>query len=493
MHNQTVTPTPQFDTVYKKRLAIITPQDFNTLKEIQPEGFEIKSVIAKESQDIDFIIDWADTVLLVGVNPASIYASQYQNIIYKKVFIFLDEKELFTHDAQRIVWRNITECVFVGEKINVRAVNAQLAGQTPKQEMPEKLKIGFVTMWFERGQSYVTKTFRDVLARQHETFIFARQGGVGVQKFLETEGFWKVPNLTTYDKYQIPPDVLKSWISSNKLDVIIFNEEYDWNLIKTAKDIGVKVVTYLDFYRYDWTPFMRLFDAVICSSKRTWEMVREFCSAYYVGWAINTDLFKPVYGNEKATFFHNAGWLGINYRKMTPAAILAFDVVSKKHKDISLFIHAQVGVEKLPFLVRDILKKNNKITWYNKTVSAPGLYHKGKYLLFPTKLEGLGLPLFEALSCGLPVICTNTAPMNEVVRDGVTGFEVQWASSRQRYDGVAFHETIINVNSLVDAMERAIQANYEAMSKSAREYAVENFSQDNFEKRLNVILEGLYK
>jgi tetratricopeptide (TPR) repeat protein len=42
----------------------------------------------------------------------------------------------------------------------------------------KKLNIGFVSIWFERGQSYVTKTIRDVLAKEHNTFVFARTGGV---------------------------------------------------------------------------------------------------------------------------------------------------------------------------------------------------------------------------------------------------------------------------------------------------------------------------
>src|SRR3990172_598578 len=41
----------------------------------------------------------------------------------------------------------------------------------------KRLKIGFVSIWFERGQSYETKTLRDVIAKNHETFVFARTGG----------------------------------------------------------------------------------------------------------------------------------------------------------------------------------------------------------------------------------------------------------------------------------------------------------------------------
>jgi glycosyltransferase involved in cell wall biosynthesis len=41
--------------------------------------------------------------------------------------------------------------------------------------------------------------------------------------------------------------------------------------------------------------------------------------------------------------------------------------------------------------------------------------------LTPTRWEGLGLPLYEALAFGQPTITNDNAPMNEVVTDDVNG------------------------------------------------------------------------
>jgi len=40
---------------------------------------------------------------------------------------------------------------------------------------------------------------------------------------------------------------------------------------------------------------------------------------------------------------------------------------------------------------------------------------------FPSRLEAFGFVLVEAMSCGLPVVCTNYPPGPELVEDGVTG------------------------------------------------------------------------
>ncbi|MEI6414040.1 MAG: glycosyltransferase family 4 protein [Pseudomonadota bacterium] len=50
------------------------------------------------------------------------------------------------------------------------------------------------------------------------------------------------------------------------------------------------------------------------------------------------------------------------------------------------------------------------------------LYQECDVLLFPSRLEGFGLAVLEAQSCGLPVIVTHGSALPEIVEQGVTGF-----------------------------------------------------------------------
>jgi glycosyltransferase involved in cell wall biosynthesis len=355
-------------------------------------------------------------------------------------------------------------------------------------KIDKQLNIGFISIWFERGQSYVTRTIRDAIAKEHNTFVFARTGGVYGQPKLETEGYWYVPDLTTYPEYQIPHNVIIKWIQDNDLDAIIFNEEYDWNLVQAAKNTGIKVITYLDYYKKEWEHFMGVYDAVLCSTQRTFNLVKDFCKAYYIGWAVDSDLFRPKdNGDEKFTFFHNAGWLGINYRKMTPAVILAFDAISRKIPGMTLFIHAQAELEKLPMQVVKIVRENKNISYHLETVPAPGLYHKGRILVFPTKLEGLGLPLFEALACGLPVIATDGPPMNEFIKNGHNGLLVRVVHRSIRADNIAFPEELIDINDLALKMAKAASDPQclEEMAKNSRIFAETKLSLIFMENQLN--------
>ena len=57
---------------------------------------------------------------------------------------------------------------------------------------------------------------------------------------------------------------------------------------------------------------------------------------------------------------------------------------------------------KIPFIRRDEL---------------PLIYKISDLLFYPSVYEGFGLPLLEAMSCGLPVVCSNNSSMPEVVGD----------------------------------------------------------------------------
>ena len=42
------------------------------------------------------------------------------------------------------------------------------------------------------------------------------------------------------------------------------------------------------------------------------------------------------------------------------------------------------------------------------------LYRQARAFLYPTRYEGFGLPVLEAMACGTPAICSNTSSLPEV-------------------------------------------------------------------------------
>ncbi len=52
-----------------------------------------------------------------------------------------------------------------------------------------------------------------------------------------------------------------------------------------------------------------------------------------------------------------------------------------------------------------------------------GLYKRASLFVYPSLYEGFGLPPLEAMSCGCPVVCSNSSSMPEVVGNAATYFD----------------------------------------------------------------------
>jgi glycosyltransferase involved in cell wall biosynthesis len=86
------------------------------------------------------------------------------------------------------------------------------------------------------------------------------------------------------------------------------------------------------------------------------------------------------------------------------------------------------------------------------------LYQKAKCLFFPSLYEGFGLPLLEALACGLPLAAANTSSLPEVA------------------GAFAFYFDPYDVDGMADALYRALQAPLDYEARLSRYEYSKNFS-----------------
>lgn len=63
---------------------------------------------------------------------------------------------------------------------------------------------------------------------------------------------------------------------------------------------------------------------------------------------------------------------------------------------------------------RLIQSGNIRLIGYVKDFEIPILYSAARLFIYPSIYEGFGLPILEAMGCGVPVICSNRASMPEV-------------------------------------------------------------------------------
>ena len=151
---------------------------------------------------------------VIELDPSDASAFNNLGVLYFTINAFDEAEKYFEKSLSIEPITKKPETTWKKVQQKLQMIQTQIFLKQPDEASYNKkcLKIGFVSIWFERGQSYVTKTLRDVIAKNHETFVFARTGGVYGQPRLEVQGYWDVPNLTTYQDYQIPPEVLTQWI-----------------------------------------------------------------------------------------------------------------------------------------------------------------------------------------------------------------------------------------------------------------------------------------
>lgn len=341
------------------------------------------------------------------------------------------------------------------------------------------MNIGIVTTWLERGAAYVSRQFRDVLSQEHNVFIYARGGEAAAKG----DPRWDTPEVT-WEKRKLDSSSaviltrFRRWIESNELDIVIFNEQKEWDAVLLCNELGVINGAYIDYYTEQTIPLFGAHDFLVCNTRRHLSAFSWHPQALYIPWGTDTSLFQPRQSGlvrpGAVTFFHSAGLSP--GRKGTDLVLRAF--AAAEPPGTRLVIHAQCSLKKaLPKLntLIDDLQGRDLLELIEETVPAPGLYHTGDIYVYPSRLEGIGLTVAEALSCGLPAIVPDWPPMNEFVTPD-SGWTVPVDRLHCRADGYYWPVNEVNVEKLAERMGEVSRHPrvVERMKQSARDHALEN-------------------
>jgi 1,2-diacylglycerol 3-alpha-glucosyltransferase len=347
--------------------------------------------------------------------------------------------------------------------------------------MKQRKRIGIVTTWFERGAAYVSRQYKTLLEQDYDVFIFARGG----EEYAKGDPKWDTPEVTwaTPSRIQVTMSInlgeFTKWIKSNQLDIVFFNEQHWWPAILAANEAGAITGSYIDYYTEETVPFFGIFDFLICNTERHFSVFKEHPGARYIPWGTDVNLFTPrtteLVTPSHVTFFHSGGISP--HRKGCDAVIEAF---SRLTGPCSLVIHAQRDLKKhFPALADKIreLESSGRLTCHEETVSAPGLFHLGDVYVYPTRLEGIGLTIMEAAACGLPVIVTDTGPMNEFIQDGINGSLVNVKRFERRADNYYWPQAFCDADDLTAKMQWYVDHKQEiaGMKERARNVAAARF------------------
>jgi 1,2-diacylglycerol 3-alpha-glucosyltransferase len=338
------------------------------------------------------------------------------------------------------------------------------------------MNIGIVTTWFERGAAYVSRQYYELLKDDHEVFIYARGG----ESYAMNDPAWDGKRVT-WDKDRKKPVInyvdlkgFQNWLKEKKIELVFFNEQQWWEPVIFCNRLGIKTGSYIDYYTEESIPLFKCYDFLICNTKRHYSAFNWHPQTIYIPWGTDIKTFSPkkrdLIEPGVLTFFHSAGFSP--FRKGTDLVLEAFKDIEGSAK---LVIHTQCNLieafPKLQTLIKS-LESQNKLICYEDTVSAPGLYHLGDVYVYPSRLDGIGLTIVEALACGLPIVTSNNPPMNEFINEA-NGRLVEIDRLFSRSDGYYWPQCLVDVDHLRHQMQMYVDQIdlIGEFQQSARSYA----------------------
>ena len=295
------------------------------------------------------------------------------------------------------------------------------------------MRVGICAYWFNRGQGVVARQLRSAIdALGHETFVLARPTRAANIKpaFVDHSGVWDQPNVTDASQYRIPADELVRWGLENELDLALFDQNYEFEAIAALRDAGVATAG-----RFVWEHFSA---EHVEPAKRALEVVYSLtaCEQQRYGdlgidsprvrWGIHPDVLQYERretrdARRELRFFYPAGFL--SKRKPVKEVLKAF----KRFDDPTAKLIVKGQVERELDTLRRGAERDQRVEVMIEDLPTDEhlrLFAAADVCIAPSRWEGLGLHLYEAMGLGLPVITNDAPPMNEVIRDGDNGLLV---------------------------------------------------------------------
>jgi 1,2-diacylglycerol 3-alpha-glucosyltransferase len=330
------------------------------------------------------------------------------------------------------------------------------------------VRIGIVAYWFNRGQGVVARQLRSALdALGHETFVLARptrKTNIRPAK-IETADVWAQGGITAGSDYLIPIDEYEAWVAANSLEIVFFDQNYQFEEIARLREAGLRTAgrfVWEHFATEHVEPATRAFDAVYsmtaCERERYAGMGIE---SPRIRWGCHPGLLVGSAGKtETATgatvdLLFPGGFM--SKRKPIDEVIAAFRAA--EGDELRLILKAQVErrLTRVRRLARGgrIGRRDRRIEIITDdlpTTEYMQLFASAQAIIAPSRWEGLGLHLYEATALGIPIVTNDNPPMNEIVIDGHNGLLVPGLEDGKARSGITAYRP--DVAALTAAIER---------------------------------------
>jgi len=169
----------------------------------------------------------------------------------------------------------------------------------------------------------------------------------------------------------------------------------------------------------------------------------------------------------------------LDKKKNMPALIEAYAIVCEEHQEINhklvLVGDASYGYDEVKYAIReyDLVDKVIMPGWVNE-LDLPYFYSGATVFIFPSRHEGFGIPLLQAMACGTPIAASDKTSIPEVVQGAALLFDAD------------------NIRPIADALTKVILDNklreklIERGLKQVKNFSWEKCAKDTLNEIMNM-------
>lgn len=116
----------------------------------------------------------------------------------------------------------------------------------------------------------------------------------------------------------------------------------------------------------------------------------------------------------------------IERKKNIPSLVEAFGIAKNKLPGMNLVLtgNASFGADEVRYLINEYgIEDKVKLTGWVEEEDLPYIFDSATAFVFPSTYEGFGIPLVEAMACGVPIACSTAPAITEVVAGAALTFK----------------------------------------------------------------------
>lgn len=329
------------------------------------------------------------------------------------------------------------------------------------------MRVGIVSYWFNRGQATVSRHLRDIIDNGgHETFVFARPTKSSFafhQNDFEPNDVWNQESVTFGEAHEPFPGEYLAWVKANELDLVFFDQNYEFDEIKSIRNLGVKTIG-----RFVWESFasehvegaLGAFSTIYSLTSAEQERYHQMgIDSPYISWGCHPELLAGCEGyHHEGPLIFVGGWMSARkplgsvleaYRlaegSNTPLVVKSQRPLRQSDLLIPESMEQVRAARRLPHakLPHRYVQETYGVQLIDDDVAVDDylrLLSGARALICPSRWEGLGLHFFEAMALGIPVISSDMEPIRDFVSDGVSGILVHGKLIGHRKNGIPAYE-----------------------------------------------------